>query len=96
MVTGCMCGAVSCQAAETGANVKKKKQPIILRHPPQRDTSQSSNSMNRITSLWVYMVVFKPKVQVEAKVNAGSVVSLTDMMDCVPKCVCVCVCVAVD
>lgn len=59
MVTGCMCGAVSCQAAEMGANVKKK--PIILRHPPHRDTSQSSNSGDRITSLWVYMDVLNLK-----------------------------------
>lgn len=41
------------------------------------------------------MDVFKPKVQVEAKVNTGSVVSLTAMMDCVPKCVYMCVCVFV-
>lgn len=36
MVTGCMCGAVSCRAAEMGANVKKKphcfKTPTIQRH----------------------------------------------------------------
>lgn len=68
-----------------------KKKHIVLRHPPYRDTSQSSNSKDRITSLWVYMDEFKPKVQVEAAVNACSAAPLTAMMNCVPKCVCVCV-----
>lgn len=49
VVTGCMCAAVSCQATQMGLMLKKKRR----QHIHHTDTSQSSNSTDRTTSLWV-------------------------------------------
>lgn len=90
MVTGYMCGAVSCQAAEMGANVKKN--PHYFKTPTaQRHVTILQLSRPHHFAVGLYGC-FKPKVQVEATVNARSAASMTAVMNCVPKCVCVCCC----
>lgn len=63
-VTGCMCGSVSCLAADKGAKIEKKQQhsfktPTIQRHWLHNPPTQQTSSLH-----CGFMCVFKPKVQV--------------------------------
>lgn len=89
MVTGCMCGAVSCRVAMMGANIEKEN--ILLRHPPYRDTRVTIFQLNRPHRLTVALYVC-----VQAQRGWGyskcRLSGSTDNHDelCTKVCVCVC------
>ena len=105
MVTGCMCGDVSCRAAEMGANVTpKKKKNIVLRPPPQTRHDPPTQQTSSPHSLWVYMCVCVQAQSAGWGYSKCMLSSPTDSHDelrakkSVWLClrVCVCVCTAVD